>query len=565
MKPYFKQDALVLYQGHALDVLRRLPDCSVQMCVTSTPYWGLRAYGTEPQVWLNGNEPCAEHQWASKERALHTGTNAGEKQVSDRGAFHNDFKVTDNTCSICGAWRGELGLEPTPELYVAHLVQIFREVKRVLREDGTLWLNLGDSYAANRTYQVPDKLTTNRDNMEGLPSRCPNGLKPKDLVGIPWMTAFALRADGWYLRQDIIWEKPNPMPESVTDRCTKSHEYIFLLAKSQQYFYDATAILEQANYDGRKDTMMKGAKKYPNGFVPSGANPNTMHVEGHERWSKTIGRTEKKMAGTGYGGDGSGLHEHSGYFDGDGNPRFHQFEDGIPARNKRSVWTVATHPFAGAHFATFPEKLITPMILAGTSQYGACAQCGSPWERMTETVPIPRNDNRTHSTEKQRQGKTPAPEPVSGENSSPIVKTVGWQPTCECLGKRVRKTVTIPPRMSAESVGEWGADSNGEYNGEGTKDYDSAKAQNPSDVKRRIIENATKERQKTIWVYESDIPLDKHPAVPCVVLDPFAGAGTSLLVAKKFGRHSIGVELNRDYCKIAKNRVETVQLEGVFD
>ncbi len=514
MKPYFQQDSLVLYQGNALDVLKQLPDYSVQMCVTSPPYWGLRDYGVS----------------------------------------------------------GQAGLESTPEEYVSNMVLVFREVRRILRDDGILFLNLGDSYSGgDRKTQVPQSLANGNPQdrpMEYSPSRNMGNhpeIKPKDLVGIPWMTAFALRADGWYLRSEIIWEKPNPMPESVTDRPTKSHEQVFLLAKSSHYFYDATAILEQANYDGRKDTMMKGAKKYPNGFVPPDANPNTMHVEGHERWSKTIGRTEKKMAGTGYGGDGSGLHEHSGYFDGDGNPRFHQFEDGVPARNKRSVWRVATHPFAGAHFATFPEKLITPMILAGTSQYGACAKCGAPWERMTETVPIPRNENRTHSTEKQRQGKMPAPEPVSGENTSPIVKTIGWQPTCECLGKRVRKTVTIPPRISAEGAENWGADSSGEYNGEGTKDYDSAGAQNPSDVKRRIIENATQEREETIWVYESDIPLDKHPIVPCVVLDPFSGAGTTILVSKKFGRHSIGIELNGDYCEITKNRVETVQLECVFD
>lgn len=193
-------------------------------------------------------------------------------------------------------------------------------------------------------------------------------IKPKDLIGIPWMVAFALRVDGWYLRQDIIWQKSNPMPESVTDRCTKSHEYIFLMSKSRNYYYDYEAILEPANYDGRKATKMQGSKKYQNGFAPTDENPNTLHVKGHERWSRMIGRTERKMEGTNYGGDGKGLHGHSGYYDKDGNPRFNQFEDGTPARNKRSVWTVNTKPYKEAHFATFPPELIEPCILAGSRE-----------------------------------------------------------------------------------------------------------------------------------------------------------------------------------------------------
>lgn len=205
----------------------------------------------------------------------------------------------------------------------------------------------------------------------------------KQLLGVPWRFAFAMQDAGFILRQDIIWAKPNPMPESVRDRCTKAHEYVFLFAKSPKYYFDSDAILEPANYDGRKDTMMKGAKKYPNGFVPDGANSNTMHVEGHERWSR-------KLAGTNYGGDGTGLHKHSGSNNENGeyigrrmppiggvkkaggdNPTYSgntpewTLKDGIPARNKRSVWTVSTKSFKDAHFATFPPKLIEPMVLAG--------------------------------------------------------------------------------------------------------------------------------------------------------------------------------------------------------
>ena len=255
-------------QGDALSVLKTMPDQSINTCVTSPPYWGLRDYGVD----------------------------------------------------------GQLGLEPTPEEYVANLVEVFREVKRVLRKDGTLWLNLGDSYAGsgkgawdNKEVQkevyVPDK-----DSPQCKLKKVPQGLKPKDLVGIPWMVAFALRADGWYLRQDIIWHKPNPMPESVKDRCTKSHEYIFLLAKSAQYYYDNEAIKETAK------------------------NANKTISLGEKSFSK------RQAKGVGVEPSGNGKSD---------NYTVKEY------RNKRSVWTVTTKPFKGAHFAVFPEDLIEPCILAG--------------------------------------------------------------------------------------------------------------------------------------------------------------------------------------------------------
>ena len=208
------------------------------------------------------------------------------------------------------------------------MVDIFREIKRVLKKEGTLWLNLGDSYAAGGNGGGTAKQDSNRGTLalKGKPKKAPPGLKPKDLVGIPWRVAFALQADGWYLRQDIIWHKPNPMPESVTDRCTKSHEYIFLLAKSPKYFFDNEAIREPANYDGRKDTLMKGSEKYKDHIMPNGT-PQTVASGEHERWKKD--------------------------------------KEGNYVRNKRSVWTVTTKPFSEAHFATFPKDLIEPMVLAG--------------------------------------------------------------------------------------------------------------------------------------------------------------------------------------------------------
>jgi DNA modification methylase len=263
-----------------------LPDGSMNMCVTSPPYWGLRDYGHE----------------------------------------------------------GQLGLESTPEQYVANMVEVFREVKRVLRDDGTLWLNIGDSYAGgggfapnaptNQARASGDKNAWGKFNpagMDRMSSRTGTGklaieagLKHKDLVGIPWMLAFALRADGWYLRQDIIWHKPNPMPESVTDRCTKAHEYLFLLSKSERYYYDAGAIAEQS----------KGSWNSAKGF----------------------GGDNKKSAGVAFlQTQGAGSHH-----------------DDVEktGRNRRSVWTVNTRPYRGAHFATFPPALIEPCILAGCPKGG---------------------------------------------------------------------------------------------------------------------------------------------------------------------------------------------------
>lgn len=246
--------------GDCREMLRTLPAGAAQCCITSPPYWGLRDY---------------DH-------------------------------------------RGQLGLESTPDEYVARLVEAFREVRRVLADDGTLWLNLGDSYASQPSWGrgSGSTLEGRKQGHEGGASpnraRLP-GLKPKDLVGIPWRVAFALQADGWWLRQDIIWHKPNPMPESVTDRCTKAHEYLFLLSKSERYFFDAKDFREPASAGhagSRFDTGKTRAAK-------------TNHVQNGER-----------------------------------------SDDGT--RNKRSVWTIATRPYSGAHFAVMPPDLVEPCVLAGS-------------------------------------------------------------------------------------------------------------------------------------------------------------------------------------------------------
>lgn len=334
-----------IIQGDALEQLRTLADGCVQTCVTSPPYYGLRDYGTAK--WIGG-DPACDHKPGNQRRVGKTTLGGG---TATAGHQQEGYR---KVCSKCGATREDeqIGLEETPEKYIERLVSVFREVRRVVKDDGTLWVNIGDSYAGSGKGNNPNgKQWTNIGTRFDSPTSgyVPTGCKPKDLIGIPWMLAFALRADGWYLRNEIIWHKPNPMPESVTDRCTKAHEQIFLLAKSAKYFYDNEAIFEPAAYDG-KDTRFKGSVKC--GMTVPNGKPQTFITEGHERWPNKIrGFTTKEQID---------------------NPQHHggninsNIKDGVPARNKRTVWTVNTKPYKGAHFATFPPDLILPCILAGS-------------------------------------------------------------------------------------------------------------------------------------------------------------------------------------------------------
>lgn len=263
--------------GDCLATLRQMPDGIVNTCVTSPPYFGLRDYGH----------------------------------------------------------AGQIGLEPTPDEFIAKLVDVFREVRRVLRDDGTLWLNLGDSYSngGRKTRDTDDKL-----GARGMNMRPNDGAKPKDLLGIPWRVAFALQADGWYLRQDIVWAKPNPMPESVTDRCTKAHEYIFLLSKSPRYYFDQGAMKEDAV--GKTLHDLTGPGYAAPGQAPNSGNRKALRSDIESRHRSQIRGGQSLQA------------------EPDGR------------RNRRSVWTVATKPYSGAHFATFPPELIEPCILAGAPAGG---------------------------------------------------------------------------------------------------------------------------------------------------------------------------------------------------
>lgn len=364
-----------VYQGDVLEVLRQLPDEFVQCVVTSPPYYGLRDYGV----------------------------------------------------------NGQIGLEKIPEEYVDKLIEVFREIRRVLRKDGTVWLNLGDSYNGSRGAGGDYNKGGLKEGQPKYPGRSIPNLKPKDLIGIPWRVAFALQADGWYLRSDIIWHKSNCMPESVKDRPTRAHEYIFLLTKSPRYFYDAEAIKEPlAKNSGvaYRNQLRKG-KKY------NAKDPYQQNFPAN--------------------------------FD-------------ITGKNRRSVWTINTRPYKGTHFALFPPGLPKLCILAGTSPK-ACPKCGAPWERVVE-----RDAEEYNPKEAEKRIKATGGVITGGTQKSTLgvtdkvkMTTVAWQPTCSCS--------------------------------------------------------------------------DNDGSGKCIVLDPFAGSGTTLQVAEEHGRDSLGIELNPDYCKLIEERM----------
>ena len=314
--------------GDARKRLAELPAGSVRTCITSPPYFGLRDYGTAS--WDGGDPECPHTGKPMATKANINRNTGGGNDVKNATAL----EFFRERCERCGAMRidSQMGLEETPDAYVAEMVLLFREVWRVLADDGTLWLNLGDSYSGSGKGPAGN-LGAKHDerNMEHTKAsgNVPIGLKPKDLIGIPWRVAFALQADGWYLRQDIIWAKPNPMPESVTDRCTKSHEYVFLLSKSARYYYDHESVKERG-----------------------------VMVAGDSAGSKQ--RDTRETHGLGGGNSGISVAK----------AKLAQelADKGYSTRNKRDVWTIASKPFKGAHFAVMPEALVEPCVLAGSAE-----------------------------------------------------------------------------------------------------------------------------------------------------------------------------------------------------
>ena len=451
--------ATLFYGAPNMESLRRLADGSVHCIVTSPPYWGLRDYDGEPQVW--GEGPSCEHEWGDVGPAHHPNQVEQTKWKSAEAAGKGQTAGSGQFCQKCDAWLGQFGLEPTPQMFVAHLVEIFRELRRVLRDDGTAWLNLGDSYAGSgpsgASYQ--SETTKRREGQttdgnfriskrlgeRGLSYKDkkpvpPPGLKSKDLVGIPWRVAFALQEDGWYLRSDIVWAKNNPMPESVRDRVTRAHEYIFMLTKKSRYFYDHEAIKEP---DSGRASKNKGRQ--------TNHQPDHGTFGTHVPWES----------------DGSG-------------------------RNKRSVWTVSAKPYKGAHFAVFPKDLIEPCVLAGTSEKGCCPMCGTSWERETvRDGDVPMTARREHlakaSTDPDRRlnkaggtAKSTLGAGKGGDVPLAPTRTVGWHAGCGC---------------------------------------------------------------------------PDHEPVPCTVLDPFSGSGTTGVVSLDHGRAYVGLDINESYVDLAVARL----------
>jgi DNA modification methylase len=417
-----------IYNEDCLETLKKMPDEFIDCCITSPPYWGLRDYGTG--TWEGGDSDCNHFR----------DTKAGKNTIT--GHKKNPFvgdAIYKEVCNKCGALRidKQVGLEKTPEEYTEKMVEIFREVRRALKKDGTLWLNLGDSYVGGGRGGLNqcgggsfEASRYAKGQRIGLPTGTIPGLKKKDLVGIPWRVAFALQADGWYLRSDIIWSKPNPMPESVTDRPTKAHEYIFLMTKNDKYYYDLDAIREK--------------------HVTLNQTPRSTRKTGAESCFKRqdIGRE---------------------FF---GNPA---------GRNKRTVWTVTTKPFPGAHFATFPEDLIEPCILAGTSEKGNCNKCGVPWIRVLEKEKIERNESYKGKMEEMDENyghKRIQKGVVAGREAGlphdspfPLSKTIGWQAQCNC-DVESEPAIVYDPFMGAGTVAKVslragrkfiGSEINGEY------------------------------------------------------------------------------------------------------
>jgi DNA modification methylase len=419
--------------GDVRERLAELPDGSVQCCVTSPPYFGLRDYGTA--AWSGGSDDC--------DHIAGRGGHLAESRASTRGGANKVAEAQSipyrDVCGKCGAVRQDrqIGLEATLAEYVQTMVEVFREVRRVLRDDGVLWLNLGDSYntAASGGFRPGSGRADGEVDERGQRNRngtTTPGLKPKDLMMVPARVALALQDDGWYLRSDVIWHKPNPMPESVTDRPTSAHEHIFLLTKRSRYFFDADAIREENAAGSQSECAIHWRDRPGNGEWPSG----------------TGGRMGSVSQG----------------------------------RNCRNVWTMATAPYKEAHFATFPPELPRRCILAGSSEKGACAACGAPWVRCVERreVDYPNGLGNGTVNKKVQVHGTVGKTSTFMTGKGTVNDTTGWRAGCEC----------------------------------------------------------------------------DAGAVPCVVLDPFAGAGTALLVADRLGRDAIGVELNPEYAALIERRLK---------
>jgi DNA modification methylase len=386
-------NSISLIQGDSLTVIKSLPSNSVHCVITSPPYWGLRNYGVD----------------------------------------------------------GQIGLEPSFDEFLDLLVELFREIKRVLHGSGIMFVNMGDSYNSDLTRGHFGNQYKKRNEPHGVKRNTIKKLHPKNLLGQAWRLAFALQDDGWILRSDIIWHKPNPMPESVTDRPTRAHEYLFLFSKSGSYFYDADAIREPQKT-----------------FIARAPGPKAQNI------------ADKLVGGK--------AHSEGGF---NSRRQDRGIEYNPLGKNRQSVWTIPTQPFEGAHFATYPIKLVEPCVKAGTSEKGCCPKCLAPWHKLKEKDELIGSafrdgpDNTNNSTFKVRKRADAPGAEVSAKSIfrtgiMQTYKTVGWAPSCSC---------------------------------------------------------------------------DAGEPIPCTVLDPFSGSGTTALVAARHFRSAIGIELNPEYLEMARNRI----------
>jgi len=526
----YQDNHIAIYNQNFLD--NDLPDECVQMCVTSPPYWGLRKYSGEQDIVWGGNPEC-EHRWGQdivqrgeiwRKEDLDCsfatsqptrGTSKAWEKVENRSSF----------CSLCGAWKGSFGLEPTPEMYIEHSLVFLREIRRVLRSDGVCFWNIGDSYWANRAENGLEwddgKLSKAHSTRSGGKSH--SSLKPKDLCLIPFRVAIAAQEDGWWVRSVIIWSKPNPMPESVTDRPTNSHEYILMLTKSARYYWDASAVrmpLAESSW-ARYEHAVNTNEQY---------DPNRHKTDKHgftQSPMEVLTRAAK------------GVLEKGG-------------------RNIRSVWEFPTQPYPEAHFATFPEKLPEICIKAATPEVGCCSKCGAPYQRITKP---------------------------SGEYAKYLRPHREHLINKEQLGEYLTKARKMAGLTQDELCARLGINSKG--HGGMVNHFENGRAiPTPEQwiiLKRVLCLNTAWDSpilefsiQEKEYHWEKDITRHHHvdvtlnseritlgwqptckcnaDKVPSLVLDCFSGAGTSLWVAKRLNRRAVGYEISEEYCELAVKR-----------